>query len=312
VTELAAIVLAHADPVHLRRLVAALEDVPIVLHCDAKTPRPLFDQMVRGLPRRVTLSQRLPASLASWSLVQAELNALREILARTRADHIAVLSGSDYPLTSVDVLLQDLRGWKDRSYFRSVPLPFAQWDHHKHPDGGLWRLQSRFLTRGDQLVRFREMPLRWPIKRRLPPEVRLRASTQWKIYARAHAQLLLTVVDARPDLVRFWRTTFIPDETFAGSMLASPALVGYEAALPPCFAQPWYQEWGRPAEHPKWLECSDFDALRAARWNPPADPAEVTDDQYVTTTPHRKLFARKFSTRVDTRVLDCIDKDLRR
>ena len=120
------------------------------------------------------------------------------------------------------------------------------------------------------------------------------------------------VVDARPDLVRFWRTTFIPEETFTGSILASPALVGDEAALPPCFAQPWYQEWGQPAHHPKWLGCAHFDALCAARWSPPADPAAEDNDQYLTAIPHRKLFARKFSTRVDTRVLDRIDMDLRR
>jgi len=70
-TELAAVVLAHTDPVHLKRLIASLEDVPIVLHCDAKTPGHIVQQMVQGLPNRVTLCERLPTSRASWSLVQA-------------------------------------------------------------------------------------------------------------------------------------------------------------------------------------------------------------------------------------------------
>ena len=107
-TELAAVVLAHGDPVHLRRLVGALDDVPVFLHCDAKTEPEVFAAMTRGLPRRVTVCERISTKLASWSLVHAELTALREAVARTRAHHIAVMSGSDYPLVSMQALLDGL------------------------------------------------------------------------------------------------------------------------------------------------------------------------------------------------------------
>src|SRR3954454_16273280 len=36
-TPLTIVILAHADPAHLKRLVSALPDTPVVLHCDART-----------------------------------------------------------------------------------------------------------------------------------------------------------------------------------------------------------------------------------------------------------------------------------
>jgi len=311
-TELAAVVLAHGDPVHLRRLVAALDDVPIFLHCDAKTASPVFEAMTRGLPRRVTVCDRIPATLASWSLVRAELTALRQAVGRTRAQHIAVLSGSDYPLVSMQTLIDELQAWRDRSYFRNVPLPFRGWGRGRTRDGGLWRLQYRFVTHRDQVIHVRGIPLRSPIKRRVPAELTLRASSQWKIYARRHAEMLLAVVDARPDLVRFWRSTYIPEESFAASVLSSRALVGADV-LEPCLAQAWFMRWGPGIEHPRWLTSADFDALVDARRAPLADPAVVTRDpgKDAPVAHARKLFARKFSSTVDTLVLDRIDAELR-
>jgi Core-2/I-Branching enzyme len=308
VTELAAVVLAHDDPVHLHRLVAALDDVPVFLHCDARTAPSVFDAMTRRLPRRVTVCERIPTHLASWSLVRAELTALRQAVARTSAQHIVVMSGSDYPLVPMQTLLDELQAWRDRSYFRNVPLPFARWS----PDGGLWRLQHRFVTRRDQVLHVRGIPLRWPVKRRVPRELTLRASSEWKIYARRHAELLLAVVDTRPDLLRFWRSTYIPEESFAASVLGSRALLGADA-LQPCLAQAWFMRWDPRIEHPRWLTSGDFDALAEARWALPAEPDVVTGDPGGdTTVAHaRKLFARKFSTAVDTCVLDRIDAELR-
>jgi hypothetical protein len=146
--------------------------VPIFLYCDTKTPPPMFEAMTRGLPRRVTVCGRIPTRLASWSLARAELTALCQARARTPAEHIAVLSGSDDPLVSMQALLDELRAWRGRSSFRNVPLPFAGWGSRGRQDGGRWRLQHLFLTFRDKLIHVRGIPLRWPVKRRVPPELR--------------------------------------------------------------------------------------------------------------------------------------------
>jgi hypothetical protein len=52
--------------------------------------------------------------------------------------------------------------------------------------------------------------------------LKLYCASQWKIYAREHAQTLLRVLDERPDLVRFWRGAYTPNETCVVTMFSSP------------------------------------------------------------------------------------------
>jgi hypothetical protein len=310
-TEIAAVVLAHRDPTQLKRLVAALEDVPVVLHCDARTPDAVAGEMLHGLPPRVTVLPRRPVSMSSWSQMAAELAALRVALRHTRAEHVAVLSGTDYPLVPMQELVEQLKPWRGRSYFWNIPLPFRSWDTRRHPDGGLWRLRLRFLTRGEDLVFWRGIPLRWPIPRRLPAGVELRASSEFKIYARRDVERVLHVADTRPDLIRFWRSTLVPDETFPGSVLASPSLVGQDA-LVPCRAHPWYIRWPEQDNaHPRWLTRADLDGMAEARWAEPLDPDAASRPSTEKELAGRKFFARKFATDVDTDVLDRIDAELR-
>jgi hypothetical protein len=307
-TPLAVVILAHADPVHLKRLVDALPDVPVVLHCDARTPSPIFREMTAGLAGRVRIIERQKTTLSSWSLVSAELAALREAIRWTGARHVAVLSGADYPLVPMDQLLGELARMAGRSWIANRPLPFPEWDTARNPDGGLWRLRHRFLTRGDQVVHLGEMPLRWPWRRAVPADLELRACSAWKIYGRSDAEALLRLVDQRPELVRFWRTTLVPEESFVASMLASRKLIGADA-LAPCDFGPWYLDWDsdRPG-HPRWLSEVDFDRLAAARRRAtvrlagggPAGPPEEDGGN---------LFARKFRSS-DSAVLDRIDGDL--
>ena len=307
-TGLAALVLAHQDPPQVRRLLRALGDVPVFLHCDVKADADVARGMLDGAGPHVHALPRTSGSLGSWSLVRIELDGLREAVRRTTAEHVLVLTGSDYPLVGLEELQRRLEPWRDRSYLLSVPVPFAAWSSSRHPDGGRWRTERRFLRRGDDLLVLRGVPLRFPWARRLPAELRVRASSQWKVYARADVERLLHVVDTRPDLVAFWRSTLVPDESFAASTLASPALVG-EAAAPECHDVPWFLRWGPPGTyHPEWLGPEDFDALVAARSAPPGLPEEL---QKPPTGPKQALFARKFSTARSADLLDRVDAELR-
>lgn len=306
---LAVVVLAHADPAHFHRLVLALGDAPVFVHCDAKTPAAVYDRMVDGAPRPVTAVPRRSTSLASWSLVAAELAGLRAALDGSSAAHIAVLSGADYPLLPPAAMHRELARWEGRSWLWNQPLPMPDWDTPRHPDGGLWRLRHRFLTRDDQIVYLHGIPVRPPWRRSTPPGVELRAASQWKVYARHHVERLLAVVAERPDLVRFWRTTLVPDETFVASVLGSPSLLGADA-IAPCHDYPWYLHWEDDAEHPEWLTVADHGDLVHVQSSPPTDPATAAAGQLVGRPPRRKLFARKFSTDRSSELLDRIDAEL--
>ncbi|HYP45994.1 MAG TPA: beta-1,6-N-acetylglucosaminyltransferase [Propionibacteriaceae bacterium] len=307
--DLAVVLLAHADGRQLQRLVSSLDGLPIFLHCDVKT-EPGQYALMADLSERVTMLPRTDARLSSWSLVTAELLGLRAALSSTQAAHVAVMSGACYPLMTVPDLLESLRPWQGHSYFFNRPLPYSFWNTKRRHDGGEWRMRYPVLTRRGNVVMLHTLPVHWPFKRDIPEGLELRASSQWKIYSREHVELLLRVADSRPDLMRFWRSTFVPDESFAASILSSPALVG-SAALRPCLANPWHYEWEPEGDHPRWLEDADFDLLEELRFSPDLGPEAAFLENESQEPKHRKLFARKFSSTRGSALLDRIDTELR-
>lgn len=299
--------MAHADPAHLRRLVGALDELPVFLHFDAKAPRAQLSDLA-SLPRRVTWVPRVKTSMSSWSLVAAELAGLELALTTTSAQHVAVLTGSDYPLVSMQELAQLMLTWRGYSFIYNRPLPFPKWSTQRHPDGGEWRVRYRVLTWQDNVISWRGVPVHWPLRRDVPEGIELRASSQWKILSRDHAKLLLDIAESRPDLIRFWRSTFIPEESFAASVLSSRALVG-SAALPASLATAWHYDFAG-WHHPRWLGSPDFDRIAEARRATPLSPLSAFDYDRPLGT-YRKLFARKFSSLTDPALVTRIDEELR-
>lgn len=302
--ELAAVILVHNNPGQVRRLIDALGGLDIFLHCDRRTSDDVFEQMTAGVSDSVHVLPRRRTTLASWSLVAAELDGLRAALEHSAAEHLIVLSGSCYPLVSMAELHEELARYRGRTLMQLIPVPYESWSTPRNPDGGMRRFRRRFVTIRDQVVFVGQTPLR-TYKRPIPRELRLIASAQWKIFARAHAQVVLRVLDERPDLLRFWRTTFIPDESALASILASPELVG-EVSEQLYDDFPWWLDF-EGTGHPRWLDVEHFPVLEAARNAPPRDPDAIPDRS--DRVGYRKLFARKL--RPDLRLADLIDERLR-
>jgi hypothetical protein len=205
-------------------------------------------------------------------------------------------------------LQDEMRAWRGLSRLELSPIPYRNWSYRSGPpDGGMWRFNRRFLALGSQLVL---LPGGYPIpigRRSIPASLNLHASSQWKIYARAHADAALRVLAERRDLVRFWRRAYAPDESCLASILSSRELVG-DVAEQLRHDRTWYIDWrGKDmGGHPRWLDMSDFPRLELERRRPalrPDDPREFGDIA-------RKLFARKFAPDAAD-VLQRIDDELR-
>ncbi len=294
------VLLAHADPEHTRRLIDALAGLPVVLHCDAKTPAPVFEAMTVELPDRVVLAPRVDTRLASWSLVDAELRSLRLAVEVTEADHVLVMSGADFPLTDPRSWARVLAPAVGRSWVWNQPLPHAAWDVPFFRDGGLWRLRHRFLTRDDQIRWIASKPVFLPWRRAVHPDLQPRASMHWKLLARPDIVRLLELLDSRPDLVAFGRTTFTPEESFLASVMASPTLWGRDA-LTPCSFSPSIANWpGHSVTHPDWFTEDDLPRIAAYRDEIAREAAAAAQhDPEVAALPNggAPLVARKFGSR---------------
>jgi Core-2/I-Branching enzyme len=304
----ALVILAHADPQQVRRLIDVCYCQPVILHCDRKTPAAVFDSMTSELPRRVILAPRNDTRLASWSLVKVELECIRLALDRTDAEHIVVISGSDYPLIDPSRLAEVLAPFAGMSWMFNVEMPFHPWDIPRFRDGGLWRLRHHFVTRNDQLVSLGSKPLFNPFRRRIHPDLAPRASAQWKILCRSDAQKLLELLDSRPDLVAFGRSIFTPEESFIASVLSSQQLWGVQALAaceyPPCFAN-WPSD--RAVKHPEWFTVADIPRIQNS-----LDEIANTSDAAAKELPNAgmPLFGRKFTSRYEPELLDKLEAAL--
>jgi Core-2/I-Branching enzyme len=271
------LVLCHRLPGQVARLVRAL-DVPgaaFFIHLDRNAGAAAMRRLARELAGRdnVRLVPRRRVAWASWSVVAATLDCLRE-LERTGADpaQTVLLTGQDYPIQPAERIAADAAERPGTAYIRHRPLPIPEWG----PRGGLERVERVHLRVG----RRRQVALPW--QSALPGGLRAHGGSQLWSLGRPQRRYVLETIRGRPELVRFFRRTAFPDETFFQTILAcSPlrdTLVNDNRR---------YIRWTGGVS-PDTLRLADLPELRRS-------PA---------------LFARKLDARVDAALLDAIDEEL--
>jgi hypothetical protein len=281
------LITSHADPVHLRRLLSALEPFPVFLHCDVRTPEADFRVMTEGLPAERIIEPRQACRWAQWGLVSAEIASLRQALEVTSAEHFVIGTGADYPLAPSEEISRLLAAHRGKSIAQFGPMPRLNWGR----SGGLARVKYRHYGWNKQMIRV-------PIPRTLPKGLVFSGGGQQKILSRKHAEIVVRVHDSRLDLVRFWYRSWSADETFVPTILLSPEF-GADWATESVDAQAWWIGWdGTRRKSPPVLTSEYFDRLHTGRF--------PTDNSLLP-----KLFARKFSTGVSTDLLGRIDDELR-
>jgi hypothetical protein len=271
------LVLCHRLPGQVARLVRAL-DVPGVaffVHLDRNAGAPVLRRLegeLAGLDN-VHFVPRRRVSWAGWSVVAATLDCLREV-ERTGADpaQTVLLTGQDYPIKPAEQIAREAAAHPDAAYIRHRPLPIPEWG----PRGGLERVERLHLSAG----RRRLVALPW--RRRLPGGLRAHGGSQLWSLGRPQRRYVLDTVRRRPDVVRFFRRTAFPDETFVQTILACSPLRDTLAN-----DNRRYIRWTGGAS-PETLGLADLPELRRS-------PA---------------LFARKLDASVDESLLDAIDAEL--
>ena len=215
------VILAHSDAPMVRRLISTLHGADVFLHCDAATPADVARAMVPDGARDVHLIPRRKMKLASWSLVEAELAGLEMALEHSTAEHIAIVSGSSYPLASlegIDAMLGALQGSdggraeSDPVLQLEFPLDRRRWNvalQTSLPD--TWRQLGDTVRQGRSALA-PKFPGRWS----------LHGSAQWKTYSRAHARALLDALNTATDQRPYWKHVYLPEESCAVSILKSP------------------------------------------------------------------------------------------
>jgi hypothetical protein len=220
------LILAHADPNHLSRLIAALREdwTCFYVHIDKKARMRDFG-LPRTLPQTRFIEQRVDACWGGFSLVQATLN----LMAAARRDkptpeRYVLLSGADYPIRS-NVAFRSFLEASDREFISLLNMPTG--DGRKslvrlerlHFEGSRSRPMPKrvFLTQTNRLLE----KIYKRNYRRVLGDMRPYASSQWWVLSRDAVDYILEFVRENRRLVRFYKHSVIPDEMFFHTILGN-------------------------------------------------------------------------------------------
>jgi hypothetical protein len=280
------VLVVHKLPTQVGRLVDAVSPCPVVVHVDARSSQQIwkgFQELAARRPQ-VQLIDRRRTGWASWGGVDALLLAL-ERSQSLHCTHVVHMTGQDYPLRPVDEIASFLGQGPATSWIPHAKMPVA---FLSDSDGGLSRA-----CQWNMAVRTRRV--RVPVKRRPPEGVVFYYGQAQRVLSMGLVRQLLDQIDKRPELVKFFRRTWIPDELFIPSLAMSLPLEGEVAG-----ANLWFSDWEAGGRHPKVFRTEDIDRLTAVAHGQAGElPGGAT-----------KLFARKFDFEIDAKVVDVLDERL--
>lgn len=217
---IAYILLCHKDPdaviAQAGQLTAAGDYIAI--HFDARAAASDFDRISQALaanPSVLIEKRRVKCGWGEWSLVQATLNTVTSAVeAFPRATHFYLLSGDCMPIKTAEYAHAQLAA-DDVDYIESFDFFHSEWIKTGIKAERLI-YRHWFNERRNKWLFYTSINLqaRLGMARRLPHDVQVQIGSQWWCLRRRTIESVLEFCKTRPDVVRFFRRTWIPDETF--------------------------------------------------------------------------------------------------
>lgn len=226
--KIAYLILAHKHPLHLTRLISALqsEHAHIFLHIDKKA----LSMICPSVASDITLIQNtVTVNWGGFSLVQATLNLMQEAAASGEYDYFILLSGADYPLRSNAYILRFLQRYNGKEFINldkmleaTKPLDRIEYFYLEKK----FNFANPFLSkRANRCVRKINTLLHTPLLKRRYPEqyahFTLYAGSQWWALSKACVDYILQFITHNPEYVRFYKHTRVPDEMFFHTILGN-------------------------------------------------------------------------------------------
>lgn len=217
---IAFILLCHKDPDGIirqaERLTAAGDCIAI--HFDARAGAEDYRRIRTALaanPNVTFARRRTRCGWGEWSLVRATLDAVRAAVAAfPDATHFYMLSGDCMAIKSAEYAHAFLDA-DDADYIESFDFFTSDWIRTgMKGDRLIYRHPFNERTQKRLFYGFYNLQKRLDLTRAIPADLQIMIGSQWWCLRRRTVEWVLDFCDRRPEVVRFFRTTWIPDETF--------------------------------------------------------------------------------------------------
>ncbi len=224
--KIAFILLCHKNPdaiVQQAQQLTAAGDY-IAIHFDASAPKAAYEQIRASLddnPNVTFAKKRIKCGWGEWSLVQATLHAVKAAVdAFPRASHFYMVSGDCMAIKSATFTHRFLDA-EDVDYIESFDYFESDWIKTGFREERL--IYRHWFNERTQKTLFYWSfwtQRRLGITRDVPKDVQIMIGSQWWCLRRRTIEALLEFCDNRKDVMRFFRTTWIPDETFFQTLVS--------------------------------------------------------------------------------------------
>lgn len=276
----------------------------ILLHHDAKSPLP-SPNSCNELEYVYLVSPRTHVAWGNVTFLDATLRSLEYIQQHFEYSWVTVLSGQDYPLRPLSVIEDELRQSRYDAFIRAFPVTekhyayryFMQYQYlprfsygHRIPtfllSGALKTI--RWLNHAQSIFRIeggvRGSPYCLGIRAMKKPfsnDFRCFKGSDWFTINRRAIDYLLDFGRQNPDVLAYFRKTFIPSESYVPTVLKNSEELSVGSG------NRHFICWNVPgAAHPKTLTFEDLTEIKLSN----------------------KDFGRKFDAKIDSFILDELDK----
>lgn len=275
--KIAHLILTHANPNQLERLIESLAHphADFYIHVDLKANiepfLPLANEHV------FFVKNRIKVYWGAYSIVQATVNSFYEILASNeKYDYVNLLSGQDYPLKSVESI-HDFFVHHQGKAFMDALLIESEWKEalprlRKYHFAN-YHFTGRYVL--ERTLNFFTPPRKMPNK--LVPVGR----SQWFTLSLQHIKYIVEYLQKYPKVQQFFELTWGADEIIFQTILYNSP---YKQDIVNDGLR--YIDWSEGNASPKIFTLKDLPALQQSG----------------------KLFARKFTLKDSSELLDALDK----
>ncbi|HBZ45368.1 MAG TPA: glycosyl transferase [Maritimibacter sp.] len=218
--KIAFILLCHKDPKAIidqaTRLTAAGDYISI--HFDARSSRSDFEMIQAALSDNASVTfakQRVKCGWGEWSLVEGTLSAVEAAVeAFPRATHFYMVSGDCMAIKSAEYA-HDFLDMDDVDYIESFDFFESDWIKTGiKEDRLIWRHYFNERTQKRRFYAAMNLQKKLGLKRGIPKDIQVQIGSQWWCLRRRTIEWILEFTRKRRDVMRFFSTTWIPDETF--------------------------------------------------------------------------------------------------
>lgn len=241
------------------RILTARGDA-VAIHADGNAGAAFRAHLAAGIADNpaAVMAKSVKCGWGEWSLVQASLNMITAAEAAfADATHFFLISGDCMPTKPASSIREALEN-DDKDHIEHADFFADDWiKTGMKEDRLIYRHWFNERRQKDWFYRALDWQRRLGLKRAIPAGLRIRIGSQWWVLRRGTVEKILEFLRQRPDVTRFFKTTWIPDETFFQTLTMHLVPRTEVVGTPPTYLM--FSDYGMPVTF-----CADhFELLRS-------------------------------------------------